>query len=403
MARISIAGGELKKAISWGTKGLATIIEGVDAGGAVAIINASGSDLTIKSYDGEKFFQAQCQGSGLAHEESFEVMVLGSQLKPIGDALDAGDPVSIEPSEGGDSVTFSSPNAKYELETSRHAIATFPNIPPKLGTISVSELSANARKQAGVCVTGDENRAIPALSAVLFEFHPLAANPFLRLQSTDRMVMLVRDIPYVANADFDIEAALPDNHSGEISEDTIVECKVVSNHVRTLFSGAEFSEDVDLHMSDNLFGISGNNFFGFVTTLNAPSIPYQRLTEENNESNVTIVRKEFMNAINKIKTINNSTSGKFLSIDFFHDKTVVGSLEGKASVAVPSDSNLDEGPPVTMRFDAALLTKIVQSATTECVHLTFSSPTNKPLYLYESDSLGTVDPTYSSLAMPRSV
>lgn len=390
--RLTVPGKELKNAITWGVKGLGEMISGSDRGNSIAVLATQGNDLTITTYDGVKFFRGKVSGSGLSEEESFDVKVMGDSLKNIGDALDNGTNVTIEINTG--EATFSTHDAEYSLDLTQHRMAALPSVPPRIGSINMSEFSAPVRKNASTTLHVDNAGSTPALTAVLFEFHPHDDSPFIRLVSSNRQVMLVRDIPFAPIGDF----ALPE-------ESTTISSKLLSSYVTTLFMGNSIEGDVDIHVSENAIGISNNDFTGFIATLNGPNIPYANVAFPSvpNTKSIVLDRKVLESAISKLglATKGRAEERDRINLLFKSDQIVLSTSNERSKVIVSAEGNHDVIDDESIAFDPQYLMPLVKSSNSEMVELTYSTPM-KPLFCYELAVDGsTRDASYVSLAMPR--
>lgn len=379
---LTVDGSDLSKAIAWGCKATSGSLDRSGSGG-VAVVEAVGSEMSIRTYDGERMFIARAPVSGMAAGESLQVRVPSPELKNIGEVLGS-NPVTMD--TDGSAVTFTSPEGQFSLGLETRRAPNFPDAPPRVGTVNLAEFRRGATRTAGAAAPASEASGFEAFSGVLIELDPQGES--LRMEATDRMVLMVRDIPY--SPDPNSETVIP--------ESGIIERIVSAGAVKSLLSGIEGEGDIDLHVDDDLFfGLSSDRFEGYVQVLNANPIPYRSLLGLPASKRFTFDRAEFSKALNRVRKTRAPQESARLEIT--QDKVVICSDSGRAKAEVPILSEFNEEFAETIRINPDFLSFLILGASTEVCSMSFEQPT-KPVFLKETTVNGEDDPNYVSMVVP---
>lgn len=430
--RITLQSGEFAKAIAWGTKGMSELIAGSSNGEEIAVLEADGNNFSVKTYDGAKFFMKKITGSGMAPDESFMVNVLGVHLKNLMSALDKDSTVSVEVVDS--EVVFDTPTGQYRIDKSLKRFPAFPEVPPRVGTISYADIASSANKNATSCAPPDMAGGMISITGVTFEFFGASAQPFIRLVSTNRMTFLKKEIEYIPDSTFE----LPNVKMNGDTEEAVFSVCVKKDAVQVLFGSRDaFDGDIDIHSDGTYFGISDGNSYGFVNTLNTTTFPYERVLAEKagvNFQSVLVDRKEITNALSKVHAFSKVEDVSYLRFAFTSESVTISTDEKKGNVRIPimqatfldnPEFNGDNGEFVFVEndlaknnsypnnipdsfgiqeiaFDPTYLLPVVKNATSQAIEIRFATSGMAPVYVYDSDkNTADRDDSYTSIVMPR--
>jgi len=375
--RVTVGGKELKAAISWGSKGV-NRNAGDSSSSAQTIMELEGSTLTVKSFDGRRFFSASAPISGLSSTENASVRVFGPHLSAAVNVL-TDEPVTLDIQDS--EVIVILPRSQFSIARSSLKAPKFPDTPDVIGSIPVADLRKAATRAATTALSGD-GLPIPALGAVCFDFSPEKRT--VRLEATDRITLLVRDIEYVPEADAAHQILL-----------------IPSGSVKSLLAGMGDEGDVTLRANDMFFGIEGDNFAGYVGLESVEPVAYEKLMAMELDKRFTFDRLALIAAIRNVTTMSTQNTEVYFHIEEGSLEVSDKPMKSKVDIDISSDGEggIPEGETYVIKFNPAALNPALAAAVTPVLSMSFIAET-KPVVFRETGVNGVDDKTLFNMVMP---
>jgi DNA polymerase III sliding clamp (beta) subunit (PCNA family) len=364
----------LKNAISWGTKGANRSL-GADASGSTVTLSFEDSVLTLKSYDGSmNFFIAKVPVLRSEEDEPFAVRVFGPLLASVTTPLPNSGEVTLDVQENAVDVIL--PRSKFRVAQVKTNEPRFPDVPDSLGSVSLSDFKSVINHAANIAIP---NPAVPVLGAVLLEFHP--DKPQIRVEATDRQRMVIRDLAYSPQVDAD--------------ESHVI---VPSDSLKTLLANLPDAQDVDIHVSDSMFGVSGGDFSGFVGVLDVKPVAYAPLRELVVDKRILLEKNDLKTAISHVTSMSDAGERVILYLDP-EGSMRLGNTSGTATVDVDVTlENINEKYQIVT--DPRMILSTVSATNTPVISLSFVSEV-KPIIVRETTVNGLDDTNYFTMFMPN--
>lgn len=375
--RVTVGGKELKAAISWGSKGV-NRNAGDSSSSAQSVIELEGSTLTVKSFDGRRFFSATAPISGLSSTENASVRVFGPHLSAALNVLEDA-PVTLEIKD--DEVVVILPRSQFSIARSSLRAPKFPDTPDVIGTMAIADLRKAATRAATVALSGD-GLSIPALGAVLFDFSP--EDRRVRLEATDRVTLLVRDIEYVPETGTEPRVLL-----------------IPSGSVKSLLAGMGDEGDITLRADDLFFGVEGDTFAGYVGLESAQPVAYEKLMQMTLEKRFTFDRLALIAAIRNVTTMSTQNAEVYLHIQEGSLEVTDKPRKSKVDIDIlfTGESGLAEDEIFIIKFNPSAINPALNAATTPILSMSFTAET-KPVVFRETGVNGVDDNTLFNMVMP---
>ncbi|MGW4244374.1 DNA polymerase III subunit beta [Nocardia sp. NPDC004722] len=311
-------------------------------------IRAEADSASVAGFDHEISSRSDIGGAEVA--EPGTVLVSGRLLSEIAWALPA-HPVELRANEARLEILCG--QSRFDLPLM--AVEDYPELPTLPASAGTVDCAALREAVAQVAVAAGRDDTLPMLTGINVEFH----SAFLRLVSTDRFRIAIRDLPW--------QPATPlDDRSAGL----LVPARAFTEIAKAL-SGPQI--DIAACPNRTILGLRTGDQHHTLRTLDLPYAPYQRYLEDRRTATARLATAALLEAIKRVSLL----SPRGTQIELTCSPTAIrlsagDTTEGTAQETIPCEF---EGDPVTVVFNPRYLLEGVTATHAESIELALNGPT----------------------------